>query len=130
MSHPASPNGSHGSNGTAVAEDRRRREPRILCDRELSIMPLDGASARFSTAQLTDYSGHGLGLTLSEPVLEGRQVLVRMNLSKPVLLVYTLRYCIPTKSSQYRAGASFTGFAATSFQGEPQAIISALSGEG
>jgi len=100
-----------------------------LCDREISIMPL-GDAERFVTAHLTDCSEHGLGMTLPEPVKAGKQVLVRMNLNKMVLLVYTLRYCIPTNASQFRAGASFTGYAASTFQEEPQRIVSALTGEG
>ena len=132
MSHPATPNGSHGSNGNGVATeaDRRRSEPRISCNREISILTLDGdAEQRFVTAYLTDCSEHGLGMTLSEPVKAGRQLLVRMNLNRMVLLVYTLKYCIPTQASQFRAGAKFTGYAASTFQEEPQRIVSALTGE-
>jgi hypothetical protein len=133
MSHPAAPHTSHGSNGNgaAIAEDRRRSEPRILCDREISIMALDTgdqSDQRFVTAHLTDCSEHGLGLTLSEPAKAGQQLLVRMNLNKMVLLVYTLKYCIPTQASQFRAGARFTGYAASTFQDEPRKIVSALSG--
>ena len=131
MSHHASPNGLNGSTGTATADDRRRSEPRVLCDREISLMPLGGGGGkeRFVTAHLTDVSPHGLGLVLSEPAEAGQQLLVRMNLNKLVLLVYTLRYCIPTRETQFRAGASFTGFAANAFQGEPNAIVTALTGD-
>ena len=111
-------------------EDRRRSEPRTLCDREISVMPLDvEGGGRFATVHLTDVSAHGLGMTLSEPVKAGKQLLVRMNLNKMVLLVYTLKYCIPTSASQFRAGARFTGYAASTFQDEPQRIVSALTGE-
>jgi len=134
MSHPAAPNGSQGSksNGaaSATADDRRRSEPRILCDREIAVLTLAGErDQRFVTAHLTDCSEHGLGMTLSEPAKAGEQLLVRMNLNKMVLLVYTLRYCIPTSASQFRAGARFTGYAASTFQEEPQRIVSALTGQ-
>ena len=93
-------------------------------------MPLeiDGGD-RFLTAHLTDCSEHGLGMTLTEPVKAGKQLLVRMNLNKMVLLVYTLKYCIPTNTSKFRAGARFTGYAASTFQEEPQRIVNALLGE-
>jgi hypothetical protein len=132
MSHPATPNvSSQGSNGdTTVSEqDRRRSEPRILCDRDISILTLGAQHDRFVTAHLTDCSEHGLGFTLSEPVKAGQQLLVRMNVNKVMLMVYTLRYCIPTQTKQFRAGASFTGYTASSFQDEPQRIVSALVGD-
>ena len=130
MSHPASPNGRADGFAVAAFDDRRRSEPRTLCDREISVMTLEGeGSDRFATAHLTDVSAHGLGMSLSEPVKAGKQLLVRMNLNKMVLLVYTLKYCIPTSAEKYRAGARFTGYAASTFQDEPQRIVSALIGE-
>ena len=71
----------------------------------------------------------GIVMTLSGPAKAGQQLLVRMNLNKMVLLVYTLKYCIPTQASQFRAGARFTGYAASTFQEAPQKIVSALSGQ-
>jgi len=126
MSHQAE-RGVCGT-GAAVEVDRRRSEPRTLCDREIAMMPLNGEADRFATALLTDCSPHGLGLVLTDPVKAGEQVLVRLNLNKMVLLVYTVRYCIPMKLSQFRAGALFTGYAANSYQGEPAAIVTALTG--
>jgi hypothetical protein len=137
MSHPAAPKtspapgSSNGNGSAATADDRRRSEPRILCDREISILTLEEGAVeqRFVAAHLTDCSEHGLGMTLSEPVKAGKQLLVRMNMNKMVLLVYTLKYCIPTQASQFRAGARFTGYAASTFQEEPGKIVSALTGE-
>jgi hypothetical protein len=131
MSHQASREESSSGSGTAAsAEDRRRTEPRTLCDRPIAIMPMDGEETRFAPAQLSDCSPHGLGMTMTSAVKAGQQVLVRMNLNKMVLLVYTVRYCIPMKVGQYRAGARFTGYAANSFQGETESIVAALTGEG
>ena len=59
----------------------------------------------------------------------GEQVLVRLNVNKMVLLVYTVRYCIPTQIGQYRAGARFTGYAANSFQGDLDTVVTALAGD-
>ena len=129
MSHHAEPETSGTKTSAATATDHRRAEPRTLCDRPIAIMPLDAAEMRFDPAQLTDCSPHGLGLTLTEPIKAGQQMLVRLNLNKMVLLVYTVRYCIPMKLAQFRAGAFFTGYAANSFQGEPESIVAALTGE-
>ena len=122
----------YGGNGNTVATAEHRRESRTLCDREIALMPLSSEgddAGRFSSAHLTDCSPHGLGLMLSGPMKAGQQVLVRLNVNKMVLLVYTLRYCIPTKIGQYRAGAHFTGYAANSFQGDLDSVVTALVGE-
>jgi len=101
-----------------------------MCDRQIHLMAMSGKSANgFTAVQMTDCSPHGLGLNLPEEVKAGEQVLVRVNLNKMVLLVYTIRYCIPTKMTQYRAGARFTGYAANSFQGDETSIVSALVGQ-
>ncbi len=110
-------------------QDQRRTEARIPCDRPISLMPLaDDARDNFMAGQLIDCSPHGMGLTLSEPIEAGRQVLVRMKLDRSILLVYTIRYCIPVTATQFRAGARFTDYSASSYQGDPKAIVKALSG--
>jgi hypothetical protein len=96
------------------------------------MMPLgdDNARDQFLAGQLIDCSPHGLGMTISEPIEAGRQVLVRLKLDRSVLLVYTIRYCIPVTPTQFRAGARFTDYSASSFQGDSAAIVKALSGNG
>src|SRR3954464_7766804 len=93
ISHDA--NGNGNGHGAAVATDRRRSEKRTTCDRPISLMPLAGEGGQFDAAQLTDCSPHGLGLILAGEVKAGQQVLVRLKVNKLVLLVYTIRYCIP-----------------------------------
>ena len=70
------------------------------------MMPLGDGGDRdsFMAGQLIDCSPHGLGMTMSEPIEAGRQVLVRLKMDRSVLLVYTIRYCIPVTPTQYRAG--------------------------
>ena len=94
-------------------------------------MPLGDSGDRdsFMAGQLIDCSPHGLGLTIQEPIEAGRQVLVRLKLDRSVLLVYTIRYCIPVTPTQYRAGARFTDYSASSFRGDSSAIVRALAGE-
>jgi hypothetical protein len=135
MSHQAERGYSGNGDSAAATTAEHRREPRTLCNREIALMPLSEgdsatASERFGPGHLTDCSPHGLGLMLPSAMKAGQQVLVRLNLNnKMSLLVYTIRYCIPTKIGQYRAGARFTGYAASSFQGDLDTVVTALTGE-
>lgn len=112
-----------------LASDQRRSEARHACDREISIMPLSDAGDRFVTARLTNCSMHGLGMTTSHPLEPGQQFLVRLKLDRLVLMVYTLRYCIPTKRDEYRVGAKFSGYQASPFQDDLQRVVNTLTGQ-
>ncbi len=125
--------GANAGSGAGYV-DVRRVEPRIYCDRQVSILrpgadanPAEGAGG-FVTAQLTDCSLHGLGMMTSQALEVGEQFFVRLKLDKLTLLVYTVRYCIPMKADAFRVGAKFTGYAASSFQGDMGAVITALTG--
>jgi hypothetical protein len=110
--------------------DRRRSEPRILCERAISLVPCAQAeSSRYLKAHLTDCSLHGLGLLLPEKIEGGQQIIVKSDLDDPLSLpIYTIRYCIQTQPAQFRAGAKFTGFAAVKFRGELPALLASLTG--
>src|SRR4051812_5728480 len=112
-----------GSSASVAMADRRRSEPRTMCDRPISLMPMGGADDGYSSAQLTDCSPRGLGLMVPEQLHAGQQVLIRLKLDRTVLLVYTVRYCIPMNASQFRTGARFTGYAANSFQGTMDSVV-------
>ncbi len=109
--------------------DRRRREARVACDRPLSILRCaNDDRSSFEQARLTDCSPHGLGLMLSERLEAGQQILARLEVDhKPALLMYSIRYCIPMQANQFRAGAHFTGFAASKFRGEMNEIVANLT---
>src|SRR5688572_20217060 len=130
---------SGGETGTLAAGaghiDFRRFEPRIHCDRQMSILrpgvdALAGAEGAngFITARLTDCSLNGLGMMTSAALEVGEQFFVRLKIEKLTLLVYTVRYCIPMKADEFRVGAKFTGYTASSFQGDMGAVITALTG--
>ena len=115
--------------GTALSE-WRRSEPRILCERPLSILRLAGDGAgSYVTAHLTDCSLHGLGLMTPHALEPGEQFAARLNLDRMTLLLYTVRYCIPMKVDQFRVGARFTGYTATPFGADLGAVITALTGQ-
>ena len=111
-------------------QDRRRSEPRILCERAISFAPCAQAeSSRYLSAHLTDCSLHGLGFMVPEKLESGQQIIVKSDLDEPLSLpIYTIRYCIQTQPNQFRAGAKFTGLAAVKFRGELSALLSSLIG--
>lgn len=110
--------------------DRRRSEPRIVCERAISLAPCAQAeSSRYLNAHLTDCSLHGLGLMVPQQLESGQQVIVKSDLDEPHSLpIYTIRYCIQTQPDQFRAGAKFTGFAAVKFKKELSALLASLTG--
>ena len=116
--------------------DRRRTEPRTLCDRDISIVPCAAgaqedslAGVRPVRARLTDCSLHGLGMTLPEQIEAGQQILVKLEMNRlPMMLMYTVRYCVPMQSDQYRTGLRFSGFVASRFRGEMRTVVGALTG--
>lgn len=109
-------------------QDRRRSEPRTICDRTISLLPCTAESERFVQAHMTDCSPHGMGLMLPTNVPAGQQVLVKLQMgSDSTLVMYTIRYCIPTNVNQYRAGARFTGFAASKFDRGAEALVTSLT---
>ena len=113
-------------------QDRRRSEPRILCDREISIVPCTGegeTSGRPVKAHLTDCSLHGLGMMLPEQMQAGQQVLVKVEMNRlPMMLLYTVRYCVPMKADAFRTGLRFTGYVASKFRGEMRTVLGAITG--
>lgn len=113
---------------TAKREHRRAGAPRITCDRPLPIVPLGHDPEQPITTHLTDCSPEGLGLMTSHPLEPGRQFTVQLDLGHPTRLLYTVRYCIPMTSNQFRLGATFTGYAASTFQGQLSDVLTALTG--
>lgn len=112
---------------TAIREHRRQGESRIICDRPLPIVPLGRDPEQPITAQLTDCSLQGLGLMTSDPLEPGGQFTVQLDLGHPTRLLYTVRYCIPMATNQFRVGATFTGYAAATFQGQLADVLDALT---
>ena len=131
----------------AEFQDRRRSEPRILCDREISIIPCaaaaapavnpasgdftdggDAATPRPIKARLTDCSLHGLGMMLPERIEAGQQVLVKVEMNRlPMMLMYTVRYCVPMKANEFRAGLRFCGYVASKFRGEMRTVLGVMA---
>jgi len=114
---------------TPEFHDRRRSEPRVACDREISIIPAtEGEATQFGRARVTDCSHNGMGLVLNQKVEAGQQILAKLDVDRhPTLLMYTVRYCIPMQEDQYRTGVRFSGFIASKFRGQLNQVMSSLA---
>jgi hypothetical protein len=121
-----------------------------MCDREISVIPCAGASSNSNSsgggsgegeqgaaaaahrpmkARLTDCSLHGLGMMMPERVDAGQQVLVKVEMNRlPMMLLYTVRYCVPMKANEFRAGLRFSGYVASKFRGEMRTVLGAMMG--
>ena len=106
-----------------------------MCDREISVIPCTAGVAEVNElprpmkARLTDCSLHGLGLMLPEHIEAGQQVLVKVEMNRlPMMLLYTVRYCVPMKTNEFRAGLRFSGYVASKFRGEMRMALGAMMG--
>ena len=113
-----------------------------MCDREVSIIPcaavaapvtagaeVDESASRPRKARLTDCSLHGLGMMLPQCIDAGQQVLVKVEMNRlPMMLLYTVRYCVPMKANEFRAGLRFGGYVASKFRGEMRSVLGAMMG--
>ena len=110
--------------------DQRRREPRVICEREVSMVRcLDNEPARPTRVQLTDCSLHGLGVMAAIKLEAGEQVLVKVEMNRlPMMLMYSVRYCVPMASDAFRVGLRFSGYVASKFRGEMRTVLGAMMG--
>ena len=114
-----------GGGGGGGAE--RRREPRVTCEKEVAIRPCRASDERgFRAARLLDCSVNGLGLSTDEPMDAGEQFLVRFQLDRVILAVYTVRYC-RRLSGRHVVGAALAGFIGGSDDPDAATIMAALT---
>jgi hypothetical protein len=120
---------------TSDYQDRRRGEPRILCERDISAVRCAPGERELTPAgrpfkvRLTDCSLNGLGMMLPEAVPAGQQLLVKVEMNRlPMMLLYTVRYCVPMAEDQFRAGLRFSGYVASRFRGEMRTVLTAMTG--
>ena len=94
-----------------VADDDRRREPRIPCEREIAILPYQASGNwEFKSVGLFDCSSHGLGIISDEPMAIGEQFLAKLKLgSSRALVIYTVRHCLCVEGRYFKIGAEFSG---------------------
>ena len=110
-----------------------RSEPRLAVTRTIEVLPCRATTTptwRFTTAELSDCSLHGVGLLLSKPMDVGQQFLLKLKAPDRLrLLLYTVQNCVAQDRSRYRIGARFSGFAAQEIDEDLQTILDALSRE-
>ena len=111
-----------------------RREPRYAPQRLVDILPCRARNEwNFKPAELIDCSANGVGLIVDQPLQAGEQFIMKIKLVKWVLLLYTVRYCVPDEHSgasrrptRLRIGAELSGFVDATRHHDPRAVLEAL----
>lgn len=102
----------------------------MACHKEVAIRTCRTSDERgFRPARLIDCSVHGLGLSTDEPMDAGEQFLVRFQLERMILAVYTVRFC-RRLSGRHVVGAALCGFIGGSDDPDATAIVAALTAAG
>jgi len=106
--------------------DERRREPRILSAKIISVLPCDRDwNMRFHRVEMVDCSLHGIGILSPLPFAAGERFLAKLRVRRRLLLsVYTSRHCAKEKK-KYKVGAEFSGFI-SGITDDPDEILKAL----
>jgi len=115
--------------GSGSSVDDRRREPRIVSNRTISILPTASAGQqewKFITVRLLDCSNRGLGLLTDIPFATGDEFMVKVQMERMVLASYTVRHCHKKELRQYIVGAELVGY--VSAPGESISLLDALIG--
>jgi hypothetical protein len=86
--------------------EQRRKEARTPCKRVVFMACGEGESLRFEDALLTDCSRRGIRILLPRPLPPGDDILVKLQLPRMTLIVYSVRHC-HADGSGYRIGAEF-----------------------
>jgi hypothetical protein len=112
--------------------DDRRREPRLPCERQLTIRSLadtcrGGKNAGAAkTVGLFDCSGHGLGILCDEPMVVGDQFVACLKMRDRVSrVIYTVRHC-QRWDKHFKIGAEMTSFLDAADGVEVEEIVDAL----
>jgi hypothetical protein len=114
-----------------------RREVRYAPQRLVDILPCRARNEwNFKPAELIDCSTSGVGLIVDEPLQTGEQFIMKIKLVKWVLLLYTVRYCVPVegrgsaqRAGQMRIGAELCGYVDATRHHDPEAVLAALIAE-
>jgi hypothetical protein len=108
------------------AHDDRRREPRFLSAKIISVLPCDlDWNMRFHRVEMVDCSLHGIGILSPLKFAAGERFLAKLRVKQRLVLsVYTSRHCIQ-ENKKYKVGAEFTGFI-SGVQDDPDEILKAL----
>ena len=97
--------------GRSEAWADRRSEPRLPCDRQVSILR-SGARAMdgFRPVGLFDCSANGIGIVSPEPMGVGEHFLAELSLEGVMLATYTVRHCTRAADGKhYKIGAELSG---------------------
>jgi hypothetical protein len=107
--------------------ERRRKEARIPCKRVVFMACGESESLKFEEALLIDCSLRGIRILLDRPLAAGQDILVKLNLPRLTLVVYSVKHC-HADGSGYRIGAEFRNVVGMPASGKPDfaKIVDAL----
>jgi len=113
VEHDQEPGKSDGLNlkdfRAGASGKNRRREKRVRTSRLISISPCrQNVETRFQTVSLTDCSAHSIGILSPAPMTVGEEFIVRLDLDRPLFLVYVARNC-RRDEGKCRIGAELVG---------------------
>jgi hypothetical protein len=112
-------------NGIPVRHDDRRREPRVVCDRPIAILPYH--EPRFLNGRFTDCSVNGVGVLLQQALPVDERFLLKLRGESVTLLIYVIRSCLPIGDS-YRIGGELCGCIGTAANVGDRGILKMLLG--
>jgi hypothetical protein len=105
--------------------DERRRETRFSVQRFISLLSCDAPSDDgFVKVQLIDCSLHGLGILTAREMGIGERFLIKVQLQRIMLAVYTTRYC-RREAKGFQIGAELSGFIG-GISDDPQQVFDAF----
>jgi hypothetical protein len=105
----------------------RRTEPRVPCDKVISIQPCHSRHVGgFITVRLFDCSRKGLGVMADAPMLPREQFVTKLQLEQLKMVVYTVRHCRELGPNRYQIGAEFSWIVGTQDTTTPDAFLHSL----
>jgi hypothetical protein len=111
--------------GDGLRSDDRRREPRVPCERPISILPYH--EPRFIDGQFVDCSVNGIGVLLRQTLPVDERFLLKLRGQSVTLLVYVIRNCQPVGDS-FRIGGELCGCIGTAANVGDRAVLNMLLG--
>lgn len=111
----------------AAGAAEQRRERRFSCDHKIAIVSTGSSDNQgLHEVELLDCSVHGLGLLVNNPMEVGSQFIAKLKPERSLLVLYTVRHCVPVEQGRFKIGASFDAFFGTPATHDPQEILKIL----
>ncbi len=92
--------------------DERRVEPRVPCNRRITILPSHPRHrGGFIDVTMFDCSRRGIGILADAPMEPREQFVAKLVIERLMMVVYTVRHCRRLGPREYQIGAELTRLA-------------------